>query len=106
MAAHPLEHRFGEVGIAQEMVIEEIEVASWQALYLGQCLINGLCVEGLTSPKERLFVAKVADMRATSRYNDRVGAEVEVTLDEVTPDRRYTGKVAQLRSIHLAGWLA
>ena len=65
-ASHALEQRRSEAAIAEQVVIEEIQMAPRQALDLQQRRIDGLCVEGPTAFEKRLLVAEVADVRAAA----------------------------------------
>src|SRR5881296_1444556 len=45
-AAHALEQRGGKPSIAEEMIVEKIEMAAREALDLCKCRVHGLGVEG------------------------------------------------------------
>ena len=87
-AAHPFEQRRGEAAIAEQVIVEEVEMASRQAVDLGKGRVDRLRVEGTPALEERLLVAEVADVRAAARDDDRVRDEVEMTLDQIPADAR------------------
>ena len=98
-AAHALEQRRGEAAIAEQVIVEEVQVTAGQALDLGQRRIDGLRVEGPPAFEERLLVAEVAHVRAAARDDDGVRDEVEPPLDQVAPDRRKAGQRPKRRLI-------
>src|SRR5262249_3328745 len=49
--------------------------------------------------EERLLVTEVAHVRTAARNDDRIRDEIEVTLDELAPDRRDACERSNLRSI-------
>jgi hypothetical protein len=65
-AAHAIEERRGEAAIAEQVVVEEIQVTAGEPLHLGQRGIDRLSVEGAPAFEERLLVAEVAHMRAAA----------------------------------------
>ncbi len=84
--AHPLEERCREAHVAEQVVVQEVKVAAEQARDLREGRVHPLRVEALPSREEGLLVAEVAGVGTTPGHHDRVGHEVEVTLDEVAPD--------------------
>src|SRR5262245_12650217 len=44
-SAHPVEQARGKPAIAEEMVVQEVEMATWQPLDLGQRIIDGLGIK-------------------------------------------------------------
>jgi hypothetical protein len=85
---HPVEEGGGEGGVAEEVVVEEVEVPPGKPLDLGERRVHLLHVEGPTAGEEALLVAEGACVRAAPRDDDRVGHEVELAADEVAADGR------------------
>ena len=71
---HPLEERRGEAHVAEQVIVQEVEVAAGKARDLGERLVHALRVEALASLEEGLLVAEVAGVRAASRHHDGVRA--------------------------------
>jgi hypothetical protein len=71
-AAHAFKEGAGEPGIAEEMVIQKVQVASWQALNFSEGRIDLEGIERFSSFEEGFLVAKIADMRASPRDNEGV----------------------------------
>jgi hypothetical protein len=103
-AAHAREELGREARVAEEMVVEEVEVAAGKAVDLRQCRVHGLRVELLAALEEGDLVAEVADVRTAAADDDRVGYQVAVAVDQVAPDRRHAeqgalaGDVARRRA--------
>ena len=91
-AAHAVEERRGEAAIAEQVIVEEVQMTAGQPLDLGERRIDGLRVEGASAFEERLLVAEVAHVRAAARDDDGVRDEIEPSLDQVAPDRRKAGQ--------------
>src|SRR5262249_38763886 len=91
---HGIEESGCEMRIAEEMVIQEVQVPARQTLDLRNSRINGLRVERAATFKKRLLVAKIANIGASARNHYRVGNEIQVPLDEITPDGRYIRKAS------------
>ena len=87
-AAHALEQRAGKSPVAKQMIVQEVQMTSRQALDLGERGIDGLGIEGPPAFEERLLVTEVAHVRAAPRNHDRVRHQVQVPLDQVAPDGR------------------
>ncbi len=98
-SAHAVEERGRKAAIAEEVIVEEIEVPAWQSIDLRQRSVDGLGVEGLSACEERFLVAEVADVRASPRHDDRIRHEIQVTLDQVASDRRQPFQRSDLGSI-------
>src|SRR5512132_940887 len=65
------------------MVIEEVQVPAGEAVDLRERLVDRLRVERAASLVEGVLVAEVAVVGAATRDNDRVGAQVASTFDQV-----------------------
>ena len=89
---HPVEERPGEGGVAEEVVVEEVEVPPGQPLDLRERVLDRLHVEGAPSREEGVLVAEGAGVRAAARDHDRVGDEVELAPDEVAAHARQAGR--------------
>ena len=63
-AAHAVEERRREAPVAEEMVVEEVEMAARQTVDLGERRIDRLGVERTAPFEERLLVTEVTDVRA------------------------------------------
>ena len=96
---HPVEERLGEGGVAEEVVVEEVEVPPGQALDLRERLLDRLHVEGAPAREEAVLVAEGAGVRAPARDHERVGDEVEIAADEVAAHARQAGEGARLRAV-------
>ena len=70
--AHPLEQRRGEARVAEQVIVEEVDVATGHPLDLGERRVDGLRVERDAALVERVLVAEVAVVRAAARDDDRV----------------------------------
>src|SRR4051794_35781145 len=79
--AHALEQGAGEAGVAEQVVVEEVQVAARQPVDLGQGRVDRLGVEGLAALEERLLVAEVAHVGAAARDHDGVRYQVQVAGD-------------------------
>ena len=64
--AHPVEERHREAPVAEQMVVEKIEVPARQPIDLVESRVDGLRVERAPALEERLLVAEVADVRAAA----------------------------------------
>ena len=105
-AAHAVEERRGEAAIAEQVIVEKVEMPARQPLDLRERGVDGLRVERPAAFEERLLVAEVADVRAAARHDDRVRHQIETPLDQIAADRRQAGERASLRSIHALGMAA
>ena len=61
--SHTLEQRSGETGMPKQMIVEEVEMATRQALDLGQRLVHLLRVERAPAREETVLVAEGAVVR-------------------------------------------
>lgn len=86
-AAHPVEQGPRETGIAEQVVVQEVQMAARQPVDLGERRVHRLGVERLPALEERLLVTKVAHVRAAARDHDRVRHEIAPAVDQVAPDR-------------------
>ena len=105
-AAHPLEaveERLGERRAAEEVVVEEVEVAAGEAVDLGESIVDRLHVERPAAAEERLLVAEVAEVRAAAAHDQRVRHQVPLALDEVAPRRRQAGEGPLGRAVQRLG---
>ena len=75
-AAHAVEQRRGEAAVAEQVIVEEVEMAARQPLDLGERVVDPLGVERAAAVEERVLVAEVAVLRAAARDDDRVRHEV------------------------------
>src|SRR5262245_53281063 len=78
---HAVEEGTGEGRVAEEVVVEEVEVATGEAIDLGQSIVDRLRVELAATLEEGGFVAEVAGMGASAGNDDRVRNEVEPALN-------------------------
>jgi len=87
-SAHAVKERPCEPLVAEQMIVQEVQMTAGQAFDLGQRRVDTLRVERSTSRKECVLVAEVAMLRAPACYHDRVRDEVAAAFDEVAPDGR------------------
>ena len=73
MPRMPVEQRRREAAVAEQMVVEEIEMTAWQPLDLGQRIVHALGVERTAAFEEGVLVAEVAVLRTPAGDDDRVG---------------------------------
>ena len=102
-AAHALEKRRGKAAVAEQMVVEEVEVAAGEAVDLGQGVVHALRIEGAAALEERLLVAEVADVRTAAGDHDRVGHQVQMAPDQVAANGRHAGEGADARVVPRLG---
>ena len=76
------------MAVAEEMVIEKVEMASRQAVDFGESFVDTLRVETSAALKERVLVAEVAVLRTAARDDDGIGNEIRGATDEVAANRR------------------
>src|SRR5687767_8554747 len=81
------------------MVVEKIEVTAGQAVDLGKRGVDGLRVERAAAFEKRLLVTEIADVWTSARHDDRVGNQVQMSLDQIAADRRHLRQRARLRLI-------
>ena len=89
MPRMPSKSAVGEAPIAEQVIVEEVEMAARQPIDLGERVVDALRVEGLAALEERVLVAEVAVLRAAARDDDRVGHEIRAAADQVAADRRH-----------------
>jgi hypothetical protein len=65
-AAHAIEQRRREPPVAEQVVIEKVQVTARKTIDLGQRGVDRLGVEGLAAFEERFLVAEVAHVRAAA----------------------------------------
>ena len=82
-AAHALEQPSGETFVAEQMVVEEVQVPAGEAVDLRESPVDRLRVERAAALVEGILVAEVAVVRAAARHDDRIGAQVASTFDQV-----------------------
>jgi hypothetical protein len=87
-AAHTREEGAGETRVAQQVVVEEVEMSSREPLDLPERGVHTLGVEAAAPGEEGVLVAEVTVVRTPPRHHDGVGDEVALALDEVAPHRR------------------
>src|SRR6185369_6893332 len=88
-AAHALKERRRETAIAEEVIVEKVEMPPRQAVDFRERVVHTLRVERSAALEEGDLVAEVAMLRASARDDDRVRHEVRAAADEVSPDWRY-----------------
>ena len=72
----PCEQRLGEAAVAEQMIVEKIEMAARQPVDLGQRIVDALRVKAASTLKERILVAEIAMLRAAARDDDRVRHQI------------------------------
>src|SRR5262249_48508969 len=85
-AAHPLhaaEQISHEPGIPEKVIVQEVEVSAGKAGNFGKCVVHELGVKRAPTREECVLVAEGAVVWATSRYDNRVGHQVAVSLNEI-----------------------
>ena len=102
-AAHAVEERGREPPIAEQVIVEEVQVTARESLDLGQRRIDGLGIEGAAPFEECLLVTEVAHVRTAARDHDRVRHQVQSPLDQIPPDRRQPCERADAGSIRALG---
>lgn len=88
--AHPVEQRAAEALIAEQMIVEEIEMPPGQARDFRERVINTLRVERAAAGEEGILVAEVAVLRAPARDHDGVRHQIAATVDQIAAHRRQT----------------
>ena len=76
-ASHLVKQIRSEAAITEQVVVEEVEVASFQPLDFGESVVDRLGVESATALEKGILVAEIAEMRAPPGNDDRVRYEVE-----------------------------
>ena len=85
----PLKRAAAKRDVAEQVIVEEVEMTSGQPVDLSERVVYPLGVEGAAAVEERVLVAEVAVLRTSARDHDRVGDEVRAPGDEIAPDRRH-----------------
>ncbi len=62
----PSNNAAGKPVVAQQVIVEKVEMTSGQAVNLGEGVVDALRVEAAASLKERVLVAEVAMLRTTA----------------------------------------
>jgi hypothetical protein len=103
-AAHAAEERRGEAAIAEQVVVEKVEMPARQPRDLRQRIVDALRVERSAAGEERVLVAEVTMLRAAARHDDGVGDEIAAALNEIAADGRdAVQRPARGRSVDLPG---
>src|SRR5262245_43014283 len=92
--SHAIEKCRSKMCIAEEVVIQEIKMPSRKTVDLAKRRIHSLGIKRPAAFEKRFLIAKVADVRTSARYDDRVGHEVKMPFDEITTNRRHVHKRA------------
>jgi hypothetical protein len=104
-ALHPIEQSFGEVTIAEEMIVEEVEVTARQALDLGERVVYPLGVEATTALEEGVLVTEIAVLRTSSCDDDGVWHKIVAATDEIATNWRYSLEGATTRGGVHGSWI-
>jgi hypothetical protein len=88
-ALHAFEERAAEAAIAEEVIVEEVQMPARQPIDFRQRIVDALRVERAPAGEERILVAEVAMLRTAAGDDDRVGDEIVAPGDEIAPDGRY-----------------
>src|SRR5262245_31635169 len=102
-AAHAVEESSREVSVAEEMVVEEVQMPPGKSLDLAKRTVHSLGVERAPTLEECLLVTEVTNIRTSARNHDGIWNQVEMTLDEIPTNRRQTCESARLRLIAFCG---
>jgi len=87
-ATQAVKERGCELGVAEKVVIEKVEVAARQPIDLRERVVHALCVERSAAVEECVLVAEVAVLRTSARDDDGVWDEIPAPLDQIAPDGR------------------
>jgi hypothetical protein len=87
-ALHAGEERLGKAAVAEQVVVEEVEMAAGEAVDLGQGVVDTLGVEAFATLKECVLVTEVAVLRAAARDDDGIRHEIVTSPDEVAANGR------------------
>ena len=85
----PLNRSAANRAIAEQMVVEKIEMPSRQPRDLGERIVDPLRIEAASAGEERVLVAEVAMLRAAAGHDDEFGHQVVATGDQIAADRRH-----------------
>ena len=67
---HGAEQLAGELALAEDVVVEEVEMATGQGVDLGQGVVDLLGVEASSAGEERVLVAEVAGVGAAPGHDE------------------------------------
>ncbi len=87
--AHAVEERRGESHVAEQVVVEKVQVPARQSIDFGEGVVHPLGIEGSAALEERVLVAEVAVLRTAAGDDDRVRDEVRAAADQIATDRRH-----------------
>ena len=87
--------------IAEEMIVEKVEMPSGQPRDLRQRVVHALRVERSAAFEERVLVTEIAVLGTSARDDKRVGHQIAPTVDEVASNGRQPVEGAvDCRAIH------
>src|SRR4029453_10351987 len=78
-------------------------MAARQPLDFSEGVVNGLRIKRSTAIEEGLLVTKIADVRAAARNDDRVGNQIDASLDQIPSDGWQASQRSYLRAIDTPG---
>jgi len=81
------------------MVVQEVQMLTWQPRDLGKGVVHPLCVEAAAACEECVLVTEGAVVRAAARHHDRVRHQVAVPLNQIPADRRDALERADCRHV-------
>ena len=87
-AAHAVEESAREALVAEQVIIEEVQMPAGQPGDLGQCIVHALGVEAAPALEKGILVAEVTVLGTPAGDHNRIGHEISRPLDEIAPDRR------------------
>src|ERR1700752_4181838 len=74
--------------VAEQMVIEKVEMAPGESIDFGECLVDALRVKSATALEECVLVAEVAVLRTAAGDDDGIGDEIRSAANEIATDGR------------------
>src|SRR6185436_15424135 len=92
-----------EAFVAQEVIVEEIEVPTRQAIDLAQRIVHGLGVEPPTAGEEGVAITEVAGVRAPAGDHDRVRHEIPLASNQISANGRRALERALCRVVSRRG---
>src|SRR5437763_17129621 len=87
-AAHSAKQFTSKTDIAQQMIVQEIEVSPGQTGNLCERVVNHLGVVPAAAGEESVFVTERAVMRTATRNHNRVGHQIAMALNQIAPNLR------------------
>ena len=87
-AFHALKQRFRKTPVAQQMIVEKVEMAPRQALNLLERIVQTLRVKPASALKECILVAEVAMLRTAARDHDGVWNQVAIAPYQIAANGR------------------